>query len=38
MAESGEMEENARPIDPDDLKPEELELLTKAFPTGRTLQ
>lgn len=38
MAESGEMEENARPIDFDNLKPEELELLTNAFPAGRTLQ
>ena len=38
MAESGEMSANARPLDPDNLKPEELELLTKAFPTGRTLQ
>jgi hypothetical protein len=38
MAESGEMEENARPIDFDNLKTEEFELLTNAFPAGRTLQ
>ncbi len=43
MAESGEMSENARPLDLDNLEPEELEILAKAFdnetsPTGRTLQ
>jgi hypothetical protein len=43
MAESGEMEENARRLDLDNLEPGDLELLSKALDnevgsTGRTLQ